>query len=206
MELNGLMTYDRKVIKGNIEDFRAVNQMIINENIYYDEIIPTAEISPQTWKYTVSQPTSNWITKTYDDSAWQTGNSGFGTVNTPAVIIGTEWSTDNIWLRRKFTLPADALRDDRKLMLRIHHDEDCQVYINGVQAVNLSGYTGNYAFFEISSAAKAALIQGGENTLAVHCKQTTGGQYIDVGISTLKLSNTAIENVKKKKFTSTQTR
>ena len=31
MELNGLITYDRKVTKGNPEDFHAVNQRIINE-------------------------------------------------------------------------------------------------------------------------------------------------------------------------------
>ena len=200
MELNGFLTYDRKVVKGNIENFYAVNQRIINEYKYYDEIAPTAETAPQVWKYTTLQPTGSWTAKNYDDSAWETGNSGFGTVNTPAVIIGTVWNTNNIWLRRKFTLPANALDDDKTLVLRIHHDEDCRVYINGVQAVNLPDYTGNYSFYDISSTAQAALVLGGENTLAVHCRQTSGGQYIDVGVFVLKLSqNVAVKNVEAKK-------
>lgn len=201
MELNGFLTYDRKVLKGNVEDFYAVNQRIINDDRYYDEIAPTAETAPQAWKYTTSQPVAgSWMSKTFDDSAWERSNSGFGTINTPAVIIGTLWNTSNIWLRRKFTLPANALDDGKRLLLRIHHDEDCQVYINGVQAIGLTGYTGNYSFYDISAAAQGALVFGGENTLAVHCRQTYGGQYIDVGVFVLKPSqNTAVKNVEVKK-------
>jgi hypothetical protein len=200
MELNGFLTYDRKVMKGNVEDFYAVNQRIINDNRYYGEIAPTAETAPQVWKYTTSQPSGSWMAKTFDDSAWETGNSGFGTINTPAVIIGTLWNTNNIWLRRKFTLPANALDDGKTLLLRIHHDENCRVYINGVEAIYLTGYTGNYSFYEISPDARAALVLGGENTLAVHCRQTSGGQYIDVGVFVLKPSqNTSVKNVEVKK-------
>jgi hypothetical protein len=199
MEFNGLMTYDRKVIKGNATDFFAVNQRVINENRYYTDIVSTSEEVPQTWKYTTTQPAGNWFVSSFDDSAWSTGNGGFGTEKTPGAIIGTVWNTSDIWLRREFTLPADALDSGKKLVLKVHHDEDCQIYINGVKALDLSGYTGNYAYFDISSAAKSALILGGNNTLAVHCHQTTGGQYIDAGISTLLLQTpSGIENVKKK--------
>ena len=201
-ELNGLMTYDRKVLKGNIADFYAVNQRVINEWRYYAALVSTSETTPQVWKYTVSQPAAGWMNPTFDDSAWTAGNGGFGTDGTPGAIIGTVWNTGNIWLRRNFTLPADALNNNgQALKLRIHHDEDCEVYINGVLAVSLTGFTTGYLYYDISSDAKAALKPGGENTLAVHCLQTTGGQYIDAGISTVTVSdNTGIENAVKKKF------
>lgn len=198
MELNGLMTYDRKVIKGNVADYYAVNQRIINEYRYYNDIVPTSEETPQNWKYTTTQPSSNWLTSGFDDTAWTSAPGGFGTTGTPGAVIGTEWKTNNIWLRRKFNLPANAL-DTGSLMLKVHHDEACQVYINGVKALELTGYTGSYAFYEITSAARAALIPGGENTLAVHCSQTTGGQFIDVGFSTMILSQpNAVKELKKK--------
>jgi hypothetical protein len=67
------------------------------------------------------------------------------------------------------------------IKLQIFHDEDVEVYLNGVLAVKLSGFITDYDDFEISKAA-ATVLQPGRNTIAVHCHQTTGGQGIDVGI------------------------
>jgi hypothetical protein len=190
MELNGLITYDRKVVKGNASAFAEVNRRIINENRHYAEIIPTSEERPQTWKYTTTQPAGSWYTANFNDEAWATGNGGFGTENTPGVFIGTEWKTSDIWLRRTFNLPANAL-ETGTLVLRLHHDENCRIYINGVRALELTGYTSGYAFYEITAAGKEALNVGGENTLAVYCHQTSGGQYIDVGVSVMTLSSSS---------------
>ena len=204
MELNGFITYDRKVVKGNKSDFYAVNHRIIHDFEYFNDIVPTSEETKQTWKYTLEQPpVLSWYAKDFDDSAWDTGQGGFGTEKTPGAYIGTVWDTKNIWLRRKFNLPADAL-DNGELMLKVHHDEDVKVYINGVLALDLQGYTSDYAFYNISNRAKEVLVLGGENTLAVYCKQTTGGQYIDVGIS-VKLNQendpgSGINEVLKKKL------
>jgi hypothetical protein len=64
----------------------------------------------------------------------------------------------------------------------VHHDEDAQVFINGIEVARLSGYTTEYKGVRLSDAARAVL-KPGENLIAVHCHQTTGGQYVDLGLS-----------------------
>ena len=48
-------------------------------------------------------------------------------------------------------------------------------------AAKLPGFIEHYEQFDVRPEAVAAL-KPGLNTLAVHCHQTTGGQYVDVGL------------------------
>jgi hypothetical protein len=142
------------------------------------EIVPTARNAPVTWRFTTEKPGADWHSPAFDDSAWREGPGGFGTKHTPGAVVRTEWSGKVIWLRRSFTLGSDRLADPR---LRAHCDEDGSVYLNGVPAAELPGYTTDYEDFPINPEARAAL-RPGKNLLAVQCRQTYGGQYIDVGI------------------------
>ena len=58
-------------------------------------------------------------------------------------------------------------------------------HLPGVLAASTHGFTADYDVIEMLPAAKAAL-KPGKNVLAVHCHQTTGGQYIDVGLAAVK--------------------
>ena len=69
------------------------------------------------------------------------------------------------------------------LVFNIHHDEDCEVYINGVLAASVTGWSTGYVILPINSMGLAALKSNSMNLIAIHCKQTGGGQYIDAGIS-----------------------
>ena len=75
-------------------------------------------------------------------------------------------------------MPADKIAE---LALLMHHDEDTEVYLNGVLATKAPGYNAAYEEFEISAEAQRTLMPG-KNVMAIHCHQTVGGQYIDVGI------------------------
>jgi len=183
-ELNGLLTYDRAIVKADITKFFEINQRTINSNMYVTEVLPTSYINGRNWNYTTTEPTAtNWYAKTFDDSSWQTDLGGFGTSMTPGVNVRTVWDTSDIWMRQNFTLGniTPAMLDS--IYLNVHHDEDCEIYLNGVLASTLSGYTSSYQTFPINDPAKRALIANGSNNIAVHCHQTYGGQYMDAGLS-----------------------
>jgi len=140
-------------------------------------VVPAADQSPAVWSYTTRKPASDWTKPEFSDSNWRQGKSGFGTRDTPNAVVGTVWNTPEIWLRREVEIPADKLKN---IGLWVHHDEDVQIYINGILVVTNTGYTTSYDEFPLSASAKAAL-KPGKNLVAVHCAQTGGGQYVDLG-------------------------
>ena len=141
-------------------------------------VVPSSEDKPAVWRYVTSNPGDNWFARDFDDSGWKEGPGGFGTAGTPGAAVRTEWRTGDIWLRRQFMLPEGQWKN---LHLNIHHDEDAEVYVNGITAASMSSYTTSYDLMAITEGVRAVL-KPGMNMIAVHCHQTGGGQYIDVGI------------------------
>jgi hypothetical protein len=146
------------------------------------DVVATAASRPSLWFYTTMKPADDWSQETFDPKGWKEGKSGFGTPGTPGATIGTQWSGPDIWLVRDVELSNVEID---KLHWLIHHDEDAEIYVNGTFAARFSGYTVQYETRPLSKDAVKAL-RPGKNRLAVHCHQTGGGQYIDVGLVTLK--------------------
>jgi hypothetical protein len=144
-------------------------------------IVPTAVQKPAKWKYTTDQPGDDWYKPSYDDSSWQSGLSLFGNGG-PAPAIHTPWTSSDIWIRRTFTMPSGTFHH---LIFDVYHDEDVQIYVNGVFAGYEAGYVTAYGPIEIKPDALALLKPGAKITLAAHCHQTTGGQGIDIGLADL---------------------
>ena len=178
IECNGLMTYDRAMIKMNAQKAAAANKRLYLPAPVLKTIVPTSQKEPQTWRYTTSEPSDGWQQADFDDSDWQKGPGGFGTEGAPGTIVRTEWKTSDIWVRRTFELEDTKLN---RPQLSIHHDEDAEVYINGKLVAKLQGYTSSYIRATLDKNAQRAL-KVGTNCIAIHCRQTTGGQYIDAGL------------------------
>ena len=179
-EVNGLMTYDREVVKFDLDHMRAIHAPLFLPPpiIITKVILPTSEKTPQTWRYKTDQPKDGWETVGFDDSSWKETAGGFGRKDTPGAVVRTDWHSSDIWLRRTLHLEST---DWNNVHLRIHHDEDAEIYLNGKLVASYKGYLTEYEDMPLNKDAQAAL-RVGENTLAVHCRQTGGGQYIDVGL------------------------
>lgn len=174
-EINGLLTYDREVMKVDVPKIAAANRGDFPRE---RDILATAQKSPAMWQYTTSKPADDWFKPEFKAAGWREGPAGFGTETTPGGVVRTVWNSGDIWLRREVDLNQV---DPARAALLIHHDENAAVYINGALAAETAGFTTAYEWLPLSAEGRAAL-RDGKNTIAVHCKQTGGGQYIDVGI------------------------
>jgi len=147
-----------------------------------ETIIPAADQSPTSWRYTTENPGPDWMKPGFDDSSWGESKSGFGSPKTPNSIATTLWTTSDIWLRKEMDFPHPL--PNGEIRAWIYHDEDVEVFINGIPALNAPGNVTDYTPLALSPQGKAAL-KPGKNSIAVHCHQSRGGQYIDLGFVTL---------------------
>ncbi|MEO6239023.1 MAG: sugar-binding domain-containing protein [Vicinamibacterales bacterium] len=177
IEVNGVMTYDRGVIKLSAESI-AANRRLYETGPRITHLVEASDRSAQTWRYTTTAPATGWFDPAFDDNAWQSGAAGFGAKDTRFARVGTEWRTPDIWLRRNVELPAAALTAPH---LRVFHDDDAEIYLNGTLVATLPGSNAGFAYVPLTGAARAAL-RAGWNRIAVHAHQTRGGQFIDIGI------------------------
>ena len=150
-------------------------------------ILPTASQSDNTiWKYKMGDTgytIDNWYSESLNDNDWAEGASGFGTGDQEIPKVRTVWSDKTIYLRKNVVIDELSAEGLASLKFSIFHDEDFEVYINGVLAASGFGHSTAYEDFAISQDAKNAIRYGEENLFAVKCVQTDGGQYFDLGVS-----------------------
>ena len=174
IEVNGMLTYDRAVVKLPPDAKELAARLASPPSVR--EFVATSERAPQQWRYTTDPPAEDWFRVGFDDQGWKTGNGGFGRPGNARRVV-TPWETSDIWLRRTFDLPATAPVNPH---LRIFHDDDAEVYLNGEKIATLPGAVSGYSYVRLDDAAKA-LLKSGTNTLALHVKQVRGGQFADAG-------------------------
>ncbi|GAA5483044.1 glycoside hydrolase family 2 protein [Haloferula sargassicola] len=175
-EINGLLTYDREK-KVDTRWLRELSDKLLAtpDVVKRETIIATAPDKAERWKHTETQPADGWEKPDFKDASWKTDTAGFGTVGTLNARVRSDWKSSDIWLRKEFRLTPQS---DGSYGLSIYHDEDAQVFLNGTRIADLKGHTGGY----ISLPLEASALKSGKNVIAVHCHQTTGGQFIDVGL------------------------
>jgi len=137
----------------------------------------SAQVIVDQWRFTLKAPEGEWQSAAFDDTSWKEGLGGFGTEGTPGARIGTRWDTQDIWLRKIY----DLKNVPEKPALLLHHDEDVEIFINGKKILSLTGYISDYKVVPLRDEQRS-LLKSGVNLLAVHCRQTGGGQFVDVHV------------------------
>lgn len=131
------------------------------------------------WQYTTIPPDDGWMAPDFDARNWNTGLGGFGAKD--GSQPNTAWTTDDIWLRRSFSYDGESFQ---RALLVIHYDNATRVYVNGKIVWQREGWNDGYEAFDITDSLRSAL-SNGTNTIAIHCHQDEGGQFIDAAILTI---------------------
>ena len=191
IEKNGFYTYDRRILKP-YEPYTAIRSKIQecidlpNSTTILKPILSTALTHHYIWRYiTTPDVPRHWSDKNFDDSSWSQGQAAFARNlgSNWNSIVGTDWNTNQIHMRRWFKLGDISPENIAKLRFMVFHDDDVEIYINGVWAATESGWTNSYVPLDISAEARATLRPGEWNLIALAGKQGSGGQVMDVGLT-----------------------
>ena len=153
---------------------REVNQQSVDPSLV-QMVIPTAEEKKTLWWYTEKEPEDDWYTIEFDHFSWPQGMAPFGSES--SAKTKTLWSGSDIWMRRTINLEQQV----KDPVLKITHDDNYSVYINGQLLVTEQGVSKPYKFLRLDAEA-APLFKQGKNLIAVHCHDKGGDRYIDAGI------------------------
>ncbi|MDL2305649.1 DUF4965 domain-containing protein [Bacteroides sp. OttesenSCG-928-D19] len=140
-------------------------------------IIPTAATQKWDAAYTENKPSGDWKAVDYNDSAWQKGKAAFGTSDMPH--LSTLWESKDIWVRRTFDLPQDYT--DKQIVLEYSHDDDFELFINGIEVVSTGYSWNNNVLLELSEEVRKTLVPG-KNIITAHGHNRTGGALVDFGL------------------------
>lgn len=193
-EINGLVTYDRRVEKFDAAAIRAAHEKVCRFAAAgagpfskRDLVAPATSAVPAEWAYAFSGVPQDWMAPGFDDSSWKRSVGGFGS---KAILhanrgakLSVEWKTPAIFLRTRFDAPDE---DFDFAVLSAFHDEDLQVYLNGERIFEEAGNTKDYVSRLVDAGRLRSLLRNKGNVLAVSVVQTCGGQFADVGLFTVR--------------------
>ncbi len=172
-------------------DHSITGRISVDGNVYsflgkqersFHTLLPASDESKYQSSFTEIEPSANWNDLHFAVSQWKKGLGSFGDLQ----AAGNQWKSKDLWVRRQFIV-GDL--DKGKVYLKIHHDDNVDVFLNGQKIYTHEGWNDRLEYKDVDALARKALRKG-SNTLAVHVKNTAGGQWLDIGLAQEKISKT----------------
>ncbi len=102
LEINGYLTYDRKVLKFDVAQVAAAHREVLGMarlgalNRHATAVVPVFpkhDPDAKAWAYTMTEPSGEWTKPGFDDAVWARSAGGFGdksiAVHTEAKVVQT---------------------------------------------------------------------------------------------------------------------
>jgi hypothetical protein len=138
----------------------------------YKTVLPASDEKSYDVKYSETAPAADWMKVEFGEIGWNVGKAPFSDNSS---VAGTVWRSKDLWFRRTFTI---AGKRSGPLFLKLLHDDNVEVYINGEPVYQKKGWTGKFIYIPLEKG----LLKTGSNVLAIHVANTAGGAALDAGI------------------------
>jgi len=173
-------TNDEKPILGLLRvDGATYRFMGAQQEFLLSSIAPMAD--EERWEGKVSREVqkAGWEDEKFDASSWKTEKAAWGSEGLQH--ISSRWSKEgsDIYIRRNVELTAQQLQED--LYLKYSHDDVFEIYINGTKVADTGETWVDGVVLHLDGDLKK-LLHSGNNVIAAHCHNTTGGAYADFGL------------------------
>jgi hypothetical protein len=143
------------------------------EQTSYKTILSASDEASYKVTYTENKPQGKWTSPTYNTAGWKFGQAPLGDHEKS---VKTLWKSDDIWVRRTFNLSTTASINE--LFLKLNHDDNVEVFLNGTRVYEKKGWTSSFQYFPINKN----VLKAGQNVIAIHLANTAGGRFLDFGI------------------------
>lgn len=118
------------MIKVDEKTYRVIGK----EGKTYESILPTSDAENYSVSYTETKPQDDWQNISYNSTGWENGKAPFSSNKKSE---GTIWNSPDLWMRRTFNLNKAG---NNKLFLKLIHDDNIEVYLNGEEVYQHTGW------------------------------------------------------------------
>ena len=143
------------------------------EQTNYKTILNASDEAAYNVSYTENKPEGDWTSVKYGTTGWKSGQAPIGD---DEKSVKTLWKSDDIWVRRTFNLNSIAAINE--LFLKLNHDDNVEVFLNGTRVYEKKGWTSSYQYFPVNKSA----LKAGQNVIAIHLANSAGGRFLDFGL------------------------
>lgn len=143
-------------------------------------VVPMADEEAWEAPYSRTPQKEGWQQPGFTVGAdWQMGRAAWGSDGLSHVR--THWSdlSSDLYVRRTINLTEEDLKQD--LWVVYSHDDVFELYLNGQKVADTGETWVDGVQLHLTPELKS-LLNAGENVMAAHCHNTTGGAYTDFGL------------------------
>ncbi len=171
-------THDEKPIDGLLR-VDGVTYCFMGEGTQevFETVVPMADEERWTAMMTRQTPAAGWEQPDFKCGAgWEESKGAFGTPDQKFVSTRFGGEGNDIYVRRTFDLTEEDLNSD--LYVIYSHDDCFWMYLNGNKIIE----TGEKWLNGVRCKIDKSMLKVGENVIATHTHNTTGGAYTDFGV------------------------